>query len=109
MKLSLHRKNHAQPTLPGGRWHTRPLYLGLGRLVSSSVTGRLRSSTYRELTTPGYARQRVRFGLVEELDALRDLRIRYVAEVAEEERAARDGHRRIQEAAARITMVWGKT
>ena len=62
--LAIRRRNRAQPTQPGEHFHdrSRPLYLGPGKLVDTSVTGRLRSSTYRELATSGYARQRVRFG-----------------------------------------------
>ena len=51
------------PTPVGARFHTsRPLYLGLGKLVDSSKIGNLRSSTYDELSGPGCARQRVKFG-----------------------------------------------
>ena len=65
----------AQATPPGERFHTsRPLYLGLGKLVDSSKIGDLRSSTYHELSTPGYERQRVRFGLVEEMEKLHVIR-----------------------------------
>ena len=63
------------PTPVGERFHTsRPLYLGLGKLVDSSVTGQLRSSAYREVTTPGYEHQRVRFGPVEEMEGLHIIR-----------------------------------
>ncbi|MCH8066792.1 MAG: hypothetical protein IIC90_13355 [Chloroflexi bacterium] len=53
---------------------SRPLYIGLGRLVDTSLTGRLRSSTYHELSSAGYERQRVRFGLIEEMEGQRVIR-----------------------------------
>ena len=76
LEQPIRRRKRPRPTPPGAYFHdrSRPLYLGLGSLVDSSVTGRLRSSTYRELSTPGYARERIRFGPVELMDGQRIIR-----------------------------------
>ena len=42
--------------------------------MDTTLTGRLRSSAYHELSTPGYERQRVRFGLIEEMEGRRVIR-----------------------------------